>query len=63
MDIHGTTSLNAGSMTFGSLCMYMLREIITKGMYHDDTLEVKYQILQQQITGKVPAADHSRQLI
>jgi hypothetical protein len=40
--------------------MYMLREIITMGMYHDDTLEAKYHILQQQIPGKVPAAVHSR---
>ena len=45
MDIHGTTSLNAGSITPGTLCMYMLREIITKEMYHDDTLEAKYHIL------------------
>ena len=50
-------------MTPGTLCMYMLREIITKGMYHDDTLEAKYQILQQQIPGKVLAAVHSRQLM
>ena len=63
MDIHGTTSLNSGSMTPGTLCMYMVREIITKGMYHDDTLEAKYNILQAQIPGKVPAAVHSRQLM
>ena len=63
MDIHGTTSLNSGSMTPGTLCMYMVREIITKGMYHDDTLEEKYNILQSQIPGKVPAAVHSRQLM
>ena len=50
-------------MTPGTLCMYMVREIITKGMYHDDTLEAKYHILQQQIPGKVPAAVHSRQLM
>ena len=63
MDIHGTTSLNEGSMTPGTLCMYMLREIVTKGMYQDDTLEAKYHILQQQIPGKVPVAVHSRHLM
>ena len=63
MEIHGTTSLNSGSMTPGTLCMYMLRVIITKGMYHDDTLEAKYHILQQQIPRKVPAAVYSRQLM
>ena len=40
-----------------------MREMITKGMYHDDTLEAKHHILQQQIPGKVPAAVHSRQLM
>ena len=50
-------------MTIGTLCMCMLREIITKGMYHDDTLEAKYHILQQQIPEKVPGAVHSRQLM
>ena len=43
--------------------MHLVREIITKGIYHDDTLEAKYHILQQQIPGRVPAAVHSRQLM
>ena len=63
MDINVMTSLNAGSMKTGTLCKYMLREIITKGMYHDDTLEAKYHILQHLIPGKVTAADHSQQLM
>ena len=50
-------------MTSGTLCMNMLREIITKGMYHDETLKAKYNILQHQIPGMASAADHSRQLM
>jgi len=43
--------------------MHLVREIITKGIYHDDTLEAKYHILQQQIPGKVHPTVHSRQLM
>ena len=48
-------------MTSSTLCMYILSEINTKGMYHDDTMEAKYHNLQKQIPGKISGAVHSRQ--
>ena len=43
--------------------MHLVREIITKGIYHDDTMEAKYHILQKQIPGMVHPTVHSRQLM
>lgn len=40
--------------------MHMLHEIITIGVYHDDTQVAKYSYLQQHIQGGVSAAVYSR---
>ena len=50
-------------MTRGSLCMHMLRDIITAGVNHDDTLVLKYIYVQQNIIGIVSAAVHCFKLI
>ena len=60
--LSGPQCFEAEVMTPGTMCMHMLQEMITSGVYHDDTLMEKHSSLVSGIRGGLPAADHSRQV-